>query len=160
MAKAILICGKLCSGKTFYSQTLKRREHAAVLSCDDLTLALFPRLLGSEHETVTARAQTYLFRLADELLSAGSNVILEWGFWTRESRRQAEGFFRSRGFKTEWHYLYVSDEQWRKNIVKRNASNQDGSYYVDDKLKEKCAALFEPPTQEEINVWRECVWQE
>lgn len=160
MAKAILICGKLCSGKSFYTQALKRREHAAVLSCDELTLALFPRFLGDEHEAVTARAQAYLFHLAEELLSAGASVILEWGFWTRENRRQAESFFRSRGFETEWHYVEVSDIQWRKNIAKRNAAAQDDAYEVDENLAEKCAALFEPPTREEIDVWHQCVWQE
>ena len=37
MAKIIAICGKICSGKTYYAQSLKDKENAVILSCDELT---------------------------------------------------------------------------------------------------------------------------
>lgn len=156
-AKAILICGKLCCGKSTYTEKLRRERKAAVLSCDDLTLALFDERLGNDHERVTQKAQAYLFRQAASFLETGIPVILEWGFWTKESREQAERFFRERGFETEWHYLEISDETWRKNIAKRNGSDS-GSYFVDEGLAEKCASLFEPPLSEEIDVWVNNDW--
>ncbi len=150
--KALLICGKICSGKSTYVKKLCQERRAAVLSCDDLTLALFEEKLGSRHEQITQKAQSYLFQRAAELLALGIDVILEWGFWTKENRSAAEKFFRDRGFETEWHYIEVSETVWRRNIEKRNAAGK-GSYFVDDGLAKKCAALFEPPAQEEIDVW-------
>lgn len=34
MTKIIAICGKICSGKTYYSKELNIREKAVILSCD------------------------------------------------------------------------------------------------------------------------------
>ena len=150
-AKAILICGKICCGKSTYTETLRRERHAAVLSCDDLTLALFDEQLGNDHERVTQKAQSYLLQRARELLKLGVPVILEWGFWTKESRKSASRFFREQGFETEWHYLDISEEAWRRNIQKRNETG--GGYFVDENLMKKCEELFEAPGPEEIDHW-------
>ena len=39
MAKVILICGKICSGKSTYAEQLRIKERAAVLSVDEIMLA-------------------------------------------------------------------------------------------------------------------------
>lgn len=149
MAKAILICGKLCCGKSTYVKALLEQRKAMVLSCDDLMLALLPEQLGALHEEVSQKAQAYLFAQAAELLSLGVDVILEWGFWQKESRRAAEAFFRSRGFETEWHYIQVTDEEWRRRIAHRSAEAPSDAYRVDQGLMEKCQALFEEPSPAE-----------
>lgn len=41
MAKVILICGKICSGKSTYAEQLRVQNNAVVLSTDEITLALF-----------------------------------------------------------------------------------------------------------------------
>ena len=41
MAKVILICGKICSGKSTYAQQLRRENRAVVLSIDEVMLAFF-----------------------------------------------------------------------------------------------------------------------
>ena len=40
MAKVILICGKICSGKSYYARKLKEKEHAVILSRDEMTYEL------------------------------------------------------------------------------------------------------------------------
>ena len=45
MAKVYLICGKLCCGKTTYSQKLCAENDAIVLSVDELTLTVFAAIL-------------------------------------------------------------------------------------------------------------------
>lgn len=150
-AKAILICGKICCGKSTYTETLRRERHAAVLSCDDLTLALFDEHLGNDHEHVTQKAQDYLLQRAKELLELGVPVILEWGFWTKKSREATARFFQEQGFETEWHYLDISKEAWHRNIQKRNQTG--GGYFVDENLMKKCEELFETPDSEEMDCW-------
>ena len=71
MAKLILICGKLCSGKTTYAKTLP----AVTLSVDELMLSLLDPFLGEMHEVYTARAKDYLLRKAEELLENGVDVV-------------------------------------------------------------------------------------
>lgn len=149
MATVVLLCGKLCCGKSTYTKTLLEHRRAMLLSCDELMLSLLPEQLGDLHDEVAHKAQAYLFARAAELLALGIDVILDWGFWQKESRRTAEAFFRSRGFDTEWIYLKVTDEEWRRRIAKRNAETPPDTYRVDEGLMEKCQARFEEPSPEE-----------
>lgn len=40
-SKIYLICGKICSGKSTYSQKLRDEHKAVILSVDEITLVLF-----------------------------------------------------------------------------------------------------------------------
>lgn len=40
MAKVYLICGKICSGKSYYSKQLKEKINAVILSPDEATYDL------------------------------------------------------------------------------------------------------------------------
>ena len=64
MAEVILICGKICSGKSTWAKALCRESGALCLSVDELMLALLPERLGDLHDEVAARAQGYLLRQA------------------------------------------------------------------------------------------------
>ena len=46
MAKVILICGKICCGKSHYAKDLMQKQNAVTLSCDELTSILFDNNLG------------------------------------------------------------------------------------------------------------------
>ena len=153
MKKVILICGLLCSGKSTYAEELSKKEKAPVLSCDALTLAMFDERLGNDHERITAKARAYLYDMAVQLAELEIPVILEWGFWTKQSRLNANQLFREKGIPVEWHYVDVSEEMWHHNIEKRNASHAPGTYFVDEGLKQKCLSLFEPPEREEMDLW-------
>lgn len=155
MAKVILVCGKLCSGKSRYCRELMEKSPALLLSVDEITERIFDKDLGERHDAVSTKVQAYLFDKAAEAIAAGAGVILDWGFWTRASRREASAFFRERGIDFEWHYIDVSDKVWRESIAQRNAAvlnGQDSSYYVDEGLLSKLLALFEPPEPGEMDV--------
>lgn len=155
MAKVFLICGKICSGKTTYAGKLAREESAVILSCDELMLSLFDPLLGERHDEISRRANAYLMGLAVKIAEAGTSVILDWGFWTRAGRQAATAFFREKGLACEWHYVGVSDEQWERNIEKRNEEVLAGTvqaYFVDEGLMKKLLSRFEEPDDTEIDV--------
>ena len=60
MAKVILICGKICSGKSTYAEQMRVQNHAALLSVDEITLALFGQHCGDKHDDYVERTQNYL----------------------------------------------------------------------------------------------------
>lgn len=155
MAKVILICGKLCSGKSRCCRELMEKSPALLLSVDEITERIFDKDLGERHDEVSGKIQAYLFDKAAEAVAAGADVILDWGFWTRASRCEASAFFRERGIDFEWHYIDVSDKAWQESIAHRNAavlSGEDDSYYVDEGLLNKLLTLFEPPEPGEMDV--------
>lgn len=156
MAKVFLICGKICSGKTFYSQKLRRTHRAVLLSCDEIESQIFHHSLGENHDSTAKDIKKYLHRKAVDIVYAGSNVILDWGFWTKEERMQVSAYYRSKGVPYEWHYVDVSDELWTRNILSRNEaviSGKSDDYYVDEGLLRKLLALFESPSHDEMDVW-------
>ena len=92
MAKVILICGKICSGKSTYGESLRLRENAALLSIDEIMLSLFGQHCGDKHDEYSEKAQTYLFHKSLELIEVGVDVILDWGFGLRKNETSPENF--------------------------------------------------------------------
>ena len=60
MAKVILVCGRICCGKTTYAHRLAKERRAAVLSVDEVMLAIFGQHCGDMHDTYAARTKQYL----------------------------------------------------------------------------------------------------
>jgi predicted kinase len=54
-AKVILICGKICSGKTTYTKKLIEENKAVLLSCDEITFALFGQYIGEKHDEMVEK---------------------------------------------------------------------------------------------------------
>ncbi len=156
MARVILVCGKLCGGKTTYARGLCAKYGAVLLSVDEVMLALFGQHCGEKHDEYAERTQRYLFEKSLELLQNGVDVVLDWGFWTKAARRSARDFYASRDLPCELHYLDVSETVWRARIDKRNREVLRGTvqaYFADEPLLEKLESRFEPPGRDEIDVW-------
>ena len=77
MAKVILICGKICSGKSTYAEQLRVQNHAVLLSTDEITLALFGQHCGDKHDEYVERTEKYLLNKSLELIKSNIDVVLE-----------------------------------------------------------------------------------
>lgn len=156
MAKVIITCGKICSGKTTYAEKLRKELSAVILSVDEIMLAMFDSDAGKKHDEYVERIKNYLFNKSTELIETGINVILDWGLWTKSERIYTREFYKSRNIVCEIHFLNISHEEWAKRINMRNSlviSGKTSSYIVDEGLTEKVNALFEMPDINEIDVW-------
>ena len=106
--------------------------------------------------TVTYSAQQYLFKKSLDIIEAGANVLLDWGFWQKQHRDAARAFYEERGIPCEFHYIDISDENWQKNVAERNKAIEEGksdAYFIDEGLAAKLERLFEAPSREEMDVW-------
>ena len=156
MAKVVMTCGRICTGKSTYAEKLRKELPAVVLSIDEITLALFRQEAGDMHDTYVERAKEYLYDKSVQIIETGINVVLDWGFWTKKERDYAREFYRSRGIKNELHYIAVSDEEWQRRLDKRNSEVTAGecsAYFVDEGLAAKFASIFEPPAEGEVDVF-------
>lgn len=154
--KMILICGKICSGKTTYTKKLIKEIGAVHLSCDEITLALFGGQIGEKHQEMVANTINYLFNKSLEILDIGVSVVLDIGFWQKSERDEATAFYSEHGIVPEWHYIDVLDDVWKSSIEKRNADIKNGKaneYYIDDNISKMFSELFETPTKDEMDVW-------
>lgn len=153
MAKVYLICGKLCCGKTTYSQKLCSENNAVLLSVDEMTLTVFGQNCGEKHDEYVLNAKKYLLNKSLDLIDKNINVVLDWGFWTRKEREFTKNFYEAHGIDCELHYIDINDDVWKSRIEQRNKtviSNETTAYYVDENLLVKFNSIFEAPSEDEI----------
>jgi len=156
MEKIICVCGKICSGKSYYANKLKEKENAVILSCDEITKFLFNNDLGESHDDTLKRIKIYLLKKAEDIVLAGVCVILDWGFWSKDERTFINKYFLNKNINYEWHYIDIDDKSWAKNIEERNQKILKGDdvddYYLDEGLIKKLTSKWEEPEKDEINV--------
>ncbi len=149
MAKVILVCGRICCGKTTYAHRLRRERKAVVLSMDEVMLALWDPYLGDAHELYAGRTRRWLLQKAAEIAQTGIDVILDWGPWTKAGREEIKQYFTDRGIPCELHGISISDDEWHRRIEARNAKADGNAYLVDDGLLQKFLSRYEAFTEAE-----------
>lgn len=156
MAKVILVCGKICSGKSYYSKSIKDKYNAVILSSDEATYDIIDNEQGELFDRISPRLKNYLTKKAGEIAKAGANVIYERGLWAKKDRDEIRKYYDSLGVEYEIHYVCVDDKTWEKNIEERNKRVLEGNggsdFYFNDGLKKKLMSYWEEPTIDEYDV--------
>ena len=154
MAKVIMTCGKICCGKSTYARRLREERKGVILSLDEIMLTLFPEGAGGMHDNYVLRTEQYLLNLSLQILALGTDVILDWGLWTRAQRDRLRAFWNGHGVEYEIHYLRIGKDEWERRIRSRNEKqeNKPSAYFVDEGLLRKVEFLFEEPSADETDV--------
>ena len=156
MGKVILICGKICSVKSYYIKKIKESLNAVVISPDEATYELINNEQGEFYDIFSKRLIKYLTKKTKEIAQAGANVIFERGLWTKKERQEVKEYFKQNNIECEIHYIYVDNETWTKNILERNKSIKEGinkkDFYLDEGLKNKLESLWEEPREKEYDI--------
>lgn len=153
MPKVLVMCGKICSGKSTYAEKLKLENKAVILSVDELTLALFENQAGEKLDFYIEKLKEYFLKKSLDIVEAGADVILDWGFWTKKERDYAREFYDSRNISYQFYYMNVGIDEWKKRILKRNQeikTEQLEAYPIDKGLLSKVEKMFEEPDREEL----------
>lgn len=153
MPKVLIMCGKICSGKSTYAEKLKLENKAVILSVDELTLALFENQAGEKLDFYVEKLKEYFLKKSLDIVEAGADVILDWGFWTKKERDYAREFYNSRNISYQFYYMNVGIDEWKKRILKRNQEikrEQLEAYPIDKGLLSKVEKMFEEPDRKEL----------
>lgn len=156
MPKVYIMCGKIGSGKSTLAAALRIKYNAVILSVDEIMLALFGQDAGDKHDFYVGKAEEYLYQKSLEIIETGTNVVLDWGFWTKREREAARGFYSPRNIDCVFYYIDIDYDQWQSRLEQRNKAvlaGKSSSYYVDEGLARKFEAAFEAPDKNEIDVW-------
>lgn len=153
MATLHLICGLPGAGKTTLAKKLETELPALRLTPDEwIAQILADAFDNDELDRLRDPIETIQWQVAVKALALGIDVILDFGFWGREERREFQQRSEALGAKVKWHFLVVEREELWARISKRNAALPLGTFYNSAEELESWWSLFEPPSQEELEL--------
>jgi len=140
------MCGPPGSGKTTLAGQLAVQLSAVSLSPDEWMTQLGVELDHSLREPLS----DHLWRLGQELLANGQNVIMESGHWMRDERDEKRLVARALGVTVELQYLDVPLDELHRRIAKRTTEGAWGSYPMTPEQLDEWVTLFQPPDASEL----------
>ena len=104
-ARLILTCGLPGAGKTTLARGLAANRPAVRFTKDEWLWAL-----GTSpwDRPMNIKVEQELWRLAQEVLTSGLSVVLDFGLWARVERDEMRTAARALGVGVELHYLRAS----------------------------------------------------
>jgi len=145
-ARLVIICGLPGSGKTTLAKCLEQSLRAVRLAPDEWMDALSINLYDIEGR---GRIEALQWKLAQQLLTRGIVVIIEWGTWGKFERDILREGARKLGAAVELHYLSAPPEILFERIQRRGRENPP--IKREDILQ--WAEIIEIPTEEEMNLF-------
>src|SRR5690349_13008884 len=108
MATLFLICGLPGAGKTTLARQLELAGSALRLSPDEWIASLLADATDmAELDRLRSPVEAIQWEVAKRVLALGTDVILEWGFWSRDERARYRAQAEAIGARVELHYLEV-----------------------------------------------------
>ena len=143
----MLTCGLPGAGKTTLARQLAAQRGAVRLTKDEWLWALG----ASPWDAPTnERVERELWRIAQEILGLGVNVVVDFGLWARVERDEMRSVARRLGVAVELHYLTAPiDELWRRVEVRNSEPPWNREPILRSHLVE-WASTFEEPDAEEL----------
>jgi predicted kinase len=141
--RLIIVCGLPGSGKTTHARQVERNLRAVRFCPDEWMDALEIGLWEGEIRT---RIEKLQWKLAQDLLALGHNVVIEWGTWARSERDALRTGARALGAAVELHFLDAPVEVVFDRIRRRN--RESPPITLDD--MRKWSEIFERPTAGEM----------
>lgn len=151
MATLHLICGLPGAGKTTLARQIES-ERPALRLCPDEWIAPLLKETDDAKELDRLRfpIEALQWEIAQRALALGVDVILEWGFWSREERDRLRASAEALGARAELHFLDVGREELWWRLSRRNANVPPGTFVVTRDQLDLWWSWFEPPTADEL----------
>jgi predicted kinase len=151
MATLILICGLPGSGKTTLARQLEQSRPALRLSPDEwITEILADASDQVELDRLRSPVEAVQWQVATRVLTLGVNVILEWGFWSREERMYYRTQAEALGARVELYFLDVARAELWARVSQRNANLPPGTFVISEEQLDLWLSWFQPPSADEL----------
>lgn len=151
MATLFLICGLPGAGKTTLARQIEVSRPALRLCPDEWIATLLADPSDTlELDRLRTPVETLQWVVAKRALVLGVDVVLEYGFWSREERAYFRQQADALGAQVELHYLEVGRNELWARLARRNANLPQGTFAVTEEQLDLWLSWFEPPTADEF----------
>lgn len=145
-----LLHGFIGSGKTTFARQLEREIGAVRCSHDEWMIRLHGWNPPEEHfSEYRSQVEDLIWDEAARLVGTGTDVILDIGFWTRESRDDARNRTCSIGATAKFYEVFCPREIMRTRALERSQSPTVDSLWIDGAGFDKLITGFEPMQDDE-----------
>ncbi|MDH6546515.1 putative kinase [Streptomyces sp. SAI-133] len=148
MTTLFLTVGLPGAGKTTRARQLAEEHSALRLTPDEWMLPLFgdPQPAG-KRDVLEGR----LIWLGLEALKVGTNVVLDFGCWSRDERSAIRWLVKSVGASCQLVYVPVDLETQRARIAHRQSSTPHETFVMSEADILRWRTLFEEPDAAELD---------
>ena len=92
-----------------------------------------------------------MWRVAERTLQLGTDVILGFGFWTREERDDFRARAAGLGVAFAIHYTPCPHQELLQRLKERNAALPPGAFVISDGAPKGWMERFEAPDADELS---------
>ncbi len=143
--------GLPCSGKTTLARKLEIERSALRLTPDEWHVRLFGQDADDpEHDARHTWIEVLLWSIARRALELGTNVVLDFGFWTREEREDFRRRAKELGAASEVHFLDAPEEELLRRLATRNAQPPEACFRISPAAMKRWISSFQRPTADEL----------
>jgi predicted kinase len=151
MPTLYLMVGLPCSGKTTRAKQLENEVSALRLTPDEWHVNLFGQdVLDPDHDKRHGLLESMLWQIAARVLSLGTNVILDFGFWAKEERDDFRSRARELGASSEIVFMDVFEEELMKRVRTRNENLTNEVHYIPEDMLKTWIDIFQKPDKNEL----------
>ncbi|MFN3188762.1 MAG: AAA family ATPase [Candidatus Paceibacteria bacterium] len=117
----IFFCGKMGAGKSTLSAKIAGERGGVLISEDEWLAALFPGEIKdfNDYISYSARLKPVLRSHVEQMLMAGTTVVLDFPGNTRKQRAWFKSIYSQYGIPHELYYVAVDDEVCLKQLKQR-----------------------------------------
>lgn len=145
-----LMHGFIGSGKTTFAKALEHRCNALRLTQDEWMIAFHgtnpPEGVIDRFES---RLKGLLWQWARLALHDGRDVILDYGFWSKASRKAIRGMAGEIGVEPVFYKTDITREEMLRRTLARTATLPAGALVIDENAFNTLWPRFEPMGEDE-----------
>jgi predicted kinase len=146
LGRLIVMIGLPGAGKTTEAKRLQVERNAIRLTPDEWMIPLFA---DSEADGKRDVIEGRFIWLALEAIRSGTNVILDFGVWSRDERSALRSLAHDNHTTCELVYMRIDHDEQLRRIKQRNAIELGDTFHItDEDLRTYRAAFVEPDDKE------------
>lgn len=136
-------------GKTTLAKKLEKELPAVRFTHDDFMCHLYARNLPDNKFRIAYRkVDELIWEMAEKCIKSGSNVILDYGFWSKEVRKKVNKRALSLTPEVIFHHI-TCDEQIAKQRVLNRSEKDEKSLLITENSFDIFWVTYEPISEDE-----------
>ncbi len=148
-----LLHGFVGAGKTTFGQDLADEIGAVYYDADEWMITLFGSRPPVDHlQEYFERVRELIWRNSAQMLKLNLDVILDFGFWTRQSRDDARRRAAELGAAIKLYRITCSEVEMRRRALARDEDTPEGANWIESAATQTLNQPFEPLEKDETHI--------